>query len=217
MQSHLGIQDPACQQGKTRVAHAFPTEDATHIPAKGLQQRVDKQHSHSNDYLKYAVLFLVNSITWHVMPLVLSSMVHLSVLLGRWVRGLTSKKKERAKERALCSVIESQASAVRGRVSPPSPKMMLAKSPTRKGTSCLQSSSRSEDEIPLAGRLQINNSEPIKPLVLHSALVGLRTLVQVEQRTSWTRLLQLSNLSTDNHGTLLVLKPQLTPSANSTA
>lgn len=134
-----------------------------------------------------------------------------------WSQRPYKQKKECAEERALCSVIESQASAVSGRVSPPSPKMMLAKSPTRKGTSCLQSSSRSEDEIPLAGRLQVDNSEPIKPLALHSALVGLRTLFQVEQRTSWTRLLQLSNLSTDSHGTLLVLKPQLTPSANSTA
>ncbi len=49
-------------------------------------------------------------------------------------------------------------------------------------------------------------------MVLHSGLVGLRTL-QVEQRTSSTRLLQLSNLSKNDHGTLLALKP-LTPSAN---
>ena len=46
VQSHLGIQDSACQKGKTRAAHAFPTEDPTHIPAKGLQQRVEVCNTH---------------------------------------------------------------------------------------------------------------------------------------------------------------------------
>ena len=104
VQSHLGqIQDSASQQ--VHAVHRQMTEDSTHIPAKGLQQRdYIKQHSHSNDCLKYAVSFMIEiAITWHVMlSVVLSSMVHLSVLLGRGVRGLASEleRKMRAKERA---------------------------------------------------------------------------------------------------------------------